>query len=239
MTKATSKIMNDKIYTIIGFLVFVLIVILTMSVFKGKHDQRVESLDFLKNLFGLGKDPPPKSTPYSTTGSSARSTVGTDTTGSTIGTGTGGSSASNSGRSTVQERRDDYLQNPISVDACATETGFNWAGQREGGGGDLQATDGMRAIMGEPPYTLAKCQDACILENTCGGFTYETPIWKGTVGSCLFKGADMTIESIPESYWTEMTGDDGNNRAGKIATFTKCCDDDCVFTHQDEPIAHW
>jgi hypothetical protein len=76
MTKATPKIMNDKIYTIIGFLVFVLIVILTMSVFKGKHDQRVESLDFLKNLFGLGKDPPPKSTPYSTAGSSARSTAG-------------------------------------------------------------------------------------------------------------------------------------------------------------------
>jgi hypothetical protein len=218
MTKATSKIMNDKIYTIIGFLVFVLIVILTMSVFKGKHDQRVESLDFLRKLFIDGFDDPPTEDdpPYSTEGSSARSTVGTDTT---------GSSASNSGRSTVVTRPPPRLPGTdgerwTDVGACATETRFNWFAMVDSGGSELQATDGMREIIGEPPYTLENCQEACLLEPTCGGFTFESTIWKGTEGSCLFKGPDMTIENLPESYYS-------NGRAGKIATYKKCCDDEC------------
>jgi hypothetical protein len=75
--------MYDELYTPIGgFLVFVFIVILTMSIFKGKHDQRVESLDFLKKLFGLGKEDPPNST----VGSSARnSTAGSSARNSTAG----------------------------------------------------------------------------------------------------------------------------------------------------------
>jgi hypothetical protein len=71
----TLNIMNDNIYSIISFLVFVFVVILTMSVFKGKHDQRVEKLDFLKKLFFGKNDPPIESTPRSTVYSTPRSTV--------------------------------------------------------------------------------------------------------------------------------------------------------------------
>jgi hypothetical protein len=98
--------MYDELYTPIGgFLVFVFIVILTMSIFKGKHDQRVESLDFLKKLFGLGKEDPPNST----VGSSARnSTAGSSARNSTAGSSARNSTAGSSARNSTAGSSADY-----------------------------------------------------------------------------------------------------------------------------------
>ena len=46
------RLNNHTLNTLTGFLAFVFVVILIMSVFKGKSDQRVEELNFFKSLFG-------------------------------------------------------------------------------------------------------------------------------------------------------------------------------------------
>jgi hypothetical protein len=56
-----------------AYLFFVFIIILIMSIFKGKHDQQVEELNFFKSLFGWGGNE--GSTPVSTVRSTPVSTV--------------------------------------------------------------------------------------------------------------------------------------------------------------------
>jgi hypothetical protein len=78
---------------ITGFFSLVLLIIMFMVFVKTKHDTQVEKLDFIKGLFGWGKDPPPNSTvPSSVHRSSPRSTVRSTANGSTA----SGSTASGS-----------------------------------------------------------------------------------------------------------------------------------------------
>jgi hypothetical protein len=75
----------------------ILLVFVMMMVQVCRRDPQVEKLDFLKNLFGLGKDPP-KSTAISTTSSTARSTArsGSTANGSTLSTAFGSTARSGS-----------------------------------------------------------------------------------------------------------------------------------------------
>ena len=62
--------MNDGYCTCYVFLLFVFVILLIMSIFKGKYEQQQEGFNFFKNLLNTG------SNVRSTPGSNVRSTPG-------------------------------------------------------------------------------------------------------------------------------------------------------------------